>query len=347
VARADILEQRDRSILQAVVSSFIASGEPIGSRFLSKRLSFNLSSATIRNIMSDLEELGYLKQPHVSAGRIPTDKAYRFYVDSLVREAAPGGGPPEVERTPTGHPSDPENLMRGTSRTLSAISRYVGLVLAPRFIDTVLRHIEFVRIGRDRVLAILVSREGFIHNRLLATTRDWPQPDLDRMGALLNERFADRPLREARHDILRDMAEDKNAYDSLLVSAIEFGRRSLEVETGSEEVYLEGAANILTLPEFADADKMRRLFLAFEEKSHIIELLDRCVDADGIKIFIGAENDNPDLADLSLVTAPYRKEGSVLGVIGVLGPTRMDYGQVIPMVDRTARYLSMVLSEGL
>ena len=337
---------RDQSVLRAIISSYISTGEPVGSRYLSKKLDFHLSSATIRNIMADLEELGFLKQPHVSAGRIPTDKAYRFFVDSFVQAAEDDPALSNLDKLYRSLRGEPEHLMREAGRALSDVSHYVGLVLAPRFIDTTFKHLEFVKLKLKTVLAIMVSEEGFIQNRLVETDREYPQRELDAISRRLNGTYADLPLREVRRRILQEMAHDKALYDSLLEQALSLGRRTLKGdESGGDDIYLEGTSNILSLPEFADLEQMKKLFQAFDDKSHLVEILGRCIDAEGVKIFIGAENPYRELHNLSVVTAPYKKEGRVFGVIGVLGPTRMEYNRVIPMVDYTARCLTRILTD--
>jgi heat-inducible transcriptional repressor len=341
-----VLRERDHSILQAIISSYIETGEPVGSRFLSKKYDLRLSPATIRNIMSDLEEMGYLNQPHISAGRVPTDKAYRFYVDCLVK----GPGPKEegMSRLMGVSPSQeiqPGALMRETSRTLSKLSSYIGLVLAPPFLNTHLKHVEFIKLRENQVMVVLVSQEGLIQNKVIRTEKEHSQGELDRIGSVLNEKYSKQPLSEVREKILEEMTEEKNLYDSLLERAMKLAEEALHPERQEGDIFMDGTANVLSLPEFADVEKMKALFKAFEEKSRLIDLLDRCLDAEGVKIFIGAENPYSDMHDLSLITAPYKKDGRVFGVIGVLGPTRMTYGRVIPIVDHTARHLSRLLSD--
>ena len=341
-----MLRERDHSILQAIISSYIETGEPVGSRFLSKKFNISLSPATIRNIMADLEEMGYLNQPHISAGRVPTDKAYRFYVDCLIK----GPGPKEegMSRFMGITPSrefQPGTLMRETSRALSNLSRYIGLVLAPPFINTLLKHVEFIKLRENQILVVLVSQEGIIQNKVIRTEREYTKGELDKIGSMLNEKYSKQPLSEVREKILEEMTEEKNLYDSLLERAMKLAEEALHLERQEGDIYMEGTSNVLSLPEFADVEKMKALFKAFEEKTRLIDLLDRCLDAEGVKIFIGAENPYNDMHDLSLITAPYKKDGRVFGVIGVLGPTRMKYGRVIPIVDHTARYLSRLLSD--
>ncbi len=335
---------RENAILRTIITSYIDSGEPVGSRFLSKKLDFALSPATIRNIMADLEEMGFLQQPHISAGRIPTDKAYRFFVDSVMRTDSPESLPPGMESRYRTLGTEPGNLMRGASKTLSDLSHYIGLVMAPRFIGTVLKHIEFVKFGPGKILGILVSSEGLIQNRLIDIEGDPSQGDLDDIAAILNTRFANLPLREARQRIIDEMTHDKALYDSLLRQAMSIGSRSLDVDDTAGDLYVEGTSNLLALPDFGDIDQMRTLFRAFEEKSKLASILDRCIDAEGVQLFIGAENNYHVLKDCALVAAPYHNESRVVGVIGVLGPTRMPYDRVIPMVQRTADLLSRAVS---
>ncbi len=335
---------RENAILRTIITSYIDSGEPVGSRFLSKKLDFALSPATIRNIMADLEEMGFLQQPHISAGRIPTDKAYRFFVDSVMRTDSPESLPPGMESRYRTLGTEPGNLMRGASKTLSDLSHYIGLVMAPRFIGTVLKHIEFVKFGPGKILGILVSSEGLIQNRLIDIEGDLSQGDLDDIAAILNTRFANLPLREARQRIIDEMTRDKALYDSLLRQAMSIGSRSFDVDDTAGDLYVEGTSNLLALPDFGDIDQMRTLFRAFEEKSKLASILDRCIDAEGVQLFIGAENDYHVLKDCALVAAPYHNESRVVGVIGVLGPTRMPYDRVIPMVQRTADLLSRAVS---
>jgi heat-inducible transcriptional repressor len=338
--------RRERDILLAIIGSHIATGEPVGSRFLSTQLGSALSPATIRNIMADLEEGGYLRQPHVSAGRVPTDKAYRFFVDSLIQTKSGGQVLPSLEWNCGSLRGEPELAARTASRTLSEVTRYVGLVMAPRIINTVLERIEFVPLRPRTILAILVSREGLIHNRLLETSREYSPADLETMASFLNDRYAGQHLREIREAIVREMEEEKNRYEALLQHAISLGRTMVTMEGGEGGLIVEGAANMFSLPEFADIDKMRNLFRTFEEKSHLAELMDRCIEAQGVRIFIGAENPYHELRDLSLVTAPYGTREKVLGVIGVLGPTRMAYDRVIPLVGYSADYLSNLMERG-
>ena len=222
-------------------------------------------------------------------------------------------------------------------------------LFSPRRVDDgsyiLLKHIEFVKLRDRQVLVILVSQEGLIQNKVIITDKDHSHGDLEKMAAALNAKYSNRPLDEVRGAILKDMSAEKDLYDSLLERAIRLGEKALHQEGQEDQIYVDGTSNVFSLPEFADVKKMKALFEAFEEKSHLVDLLDRCSDAQGVKIFIGAENPYHEMHELSLITAPYKKDDRVFGVIGVLGPTRMEYGRVIPMVSHTARHLSRLLTE--
>jgi heat-inducible transcriptional repressor len=341
------LTERERKILYLLVYYHIATGEPVGSRFLSKKLDLDISPATVRNIMADLEEAGFLRQTHPSSGRVPTDLGYRCYVDLLIKP-----GPPKA----TARQQIRERLLRGnltfeevfqsTSRTLSAVSRQLGIVVGPRLLGDRHQQLQFVRIGRRRVLAVIISGSGLIQNKMLELPEDWTQEELSAMSELWNRRFGSCSLREVREELLERMAADKAEFDRLMETALTLGRRALleEDERAGESIYLEGTANMFSWPEFASPEKLRNLMNAIEEKSRLLQLLDRSLQAEGIQIYIGEEMPMPEMKEMSLITAPYRREGKVLGVLGVIGPTRMEYSKVIPIVEYTAASLSEYLS---
>jgi heat-inducible transcriptional repressor len=341
------LKEREKKILYLTVYYYISTGEPVGSRFLSKKLDLDLSPATIRNIMADLEASGLLRQTHPSSGRIPTDMGYRCYVDLLVKSRKPR--PLDIRRIQerfSRKNREIDEIIKETSKTLSVISRHLSVVLAPRFIDTRFEHMEFLRVGPGRILAIFVSDPGLVQNKLLEMESDWGQEELSTMARMWNERFSERPLREVRVELMEMMEEDRAEYGILFKRALELGRRVLtgEVETG--DLYTDGAANIFAWPEFASPAKMRHLIEAIEEKSKLLQLLDRVLESEGTQVFIGGEMPLPELRELSLITAPYRREGQNLGVLGVIGPTRMEYAKIIPIVAYTASSLSEYLNLG-
>ncbi len=339
------LSERDRRILGAVVEEFVHTAEPVGSRHLAKKYRLGVSPATVRNVMADLEELGYLAQPHTSAGRRPTDQGYRYYVDRLMSaERPPPGEQRRLRRClGSGAAADIEEILDSTSRALSSAARQVGLVGAPRFESSVFRHIDFVLLREGRVLVVLVSQSGVVHHRPVAAPEIGSQADLDRMANYLNGLLQDLPLREVKERIVAEMASEVALYDTLLGRALELGSLALGGEGSEGEVYFGDPVALFDQPEFSNAARMKGLFEAFEKKGLLLSLLDRASEATGIQLLIGEENPLADLRECTLVAAPYRRKGRVLGSVGVIGPTRMDYPRVVGLVDYTARLLGEVL----
>jgi len=336
------LTERSKRILEAIIEDYIVSAEPVGSRTVTRSHGLSLSPATVRNVMADLEEMGYLASPHTSAGRVPTDKAYRFYVDSLVEVGTIARNEQEeiVKRCSLAG-KDLGEALKETSRMLSSLSHYTGIVVAPRFTDTVFRHIEFIKLGGSRILAILVSRNGSVQNKIIEAGDELRAADLVRMSNYLNHVLKGLTIAQVKEKIIREMQSDKVRYDALLARALEFSRQTLP-DTESV-VFIEGQSNILEQPEFADLGRMKEIFRAFEEKGQLLSLLDRCMAGQGVNIFIGAETHLSQMVGMSLITATYKTGRNTLGVLGVIGPTRMGYGKVIPIVDYTARLVSTLL----
>ena len=339
------LSERERLVLSLTVLHHIRTGEPVGSRFLARQLDLDLSPATIRNTMADLERKGFLRQTHVSSGRVPTDLGYRFYVDEVVGVSpGPTPGLEEIREHLGRQRLELPELIRETSRTLSAASHQVGLVLGPQLLHARFEHLELRRVATQRVLAIFVTESRLVQTRLLELEEDWPQEELDAMSRLWNERFSSLTLREVRARLVAILAEERAAFDTLLARAIELGELALTGRVAGDELYLDGAANILEVPEFADPGMVRALVRAIEEKSRLCRLLDECLCAERVRVVIGGELPLSGLGGLSLVTAPYRREGRVIGVLGVIGPTRMAYERIIPIVACAADSLSQRLS---
>jgi len=338
----DTLSERSRQILEAIIEDYIRTAEPVGSRTVTRRHDLALSPATVRNVMSDLEELGFLSSPHTSAGRVPTDKAFRFYVDSLLRVGTVDQEQQEeIRRHYRVQGRDVGEILNETSKVLSSISHYIGIVIAPRFAANVFRQIEFVKLCGKRILAILVSESGIVQNRIIESEDDPAAEDLVRMSNYLNSLLKGLTISEVKRRIVGEMESEKVRYDQLLSRALKLSEQTLDDSTA--DVFIEGQVNILEQPEFADVEKMKEIFRAFEEKSQLITLLDRCMDAERVNIFIGAENFLSRMNQLSVVTAPYASGPNTIGVLGVIGPTRMGYDRVIPIVDYTARILSQIL----
>ncbi len=337
------LNERSRRILEAIIEDYIGSAEPVGSRAVTRRHDLNLSPATVRNVMADLEELGYIIAPHTSAGRIPTEKGFRYYVDALlqVRELSLQSQR-WIDHQYRLKGRRPDELLREAGKILSAISRYTGIVMAPRMHSTGFRHIEFLRLSQGKVLVVFVTDTGLVQNKILETGETITQAELEQMTNYLNRILSGLTIQQVKNKIVDEMSEEKATYDRLLRRALRLSRELFE-EGPVQEVYIEGASNIFEQPEFADVERMKRLFRAFEQKSQLIELLDKCQLAQGVQIFIGNESSYREIEGCSLVTAAFSDGSGTLGTLGVIGPMRMPYSQVIPIVDYTARLVSQVM----
>ncbi|WP_243372063.1 heat-inducible transcriptional repressor HrcA [Geotalea sp. SG265] len=336
------LSSRGRQILEAIIEDYIVTAEPVGSRTITRRHPMSLSPATVRNVMADLEEMGFLASPHTSAGRIPTDKAYRFYVNSLLSVRNIGRDEQEeILRRCSVAGKDMAEVLKETSRMLSSTSHYMGIVVAPRFDANIFRQIEFVRLGSRRILAILVSRNGTVQNRIIEADEEIPADDLVKMSNYLNELLEGLTIAQVRKKLLQEMQSDKARYDQLMARALALSTKT--VNEDDAEVFIEGQVNIFDQPEFADVAKMKDIFRTFEKKSTILQLFDRALVAEGVQIYIGAESHLSDMPGMSLITSTYVTGQNTLGVLGVVGPTRMGYAKVIPIVDYTAKLVSRLL----
>ncbi|HJT29911.1 MAG TPA: heat-inducible transcriptional repressor HrcA [Pyrinomonadaceae bacterium] len=350
------LDSRAEVLLAALIKEHLVTGEAVGSRVLSDRFShgFGWSPATIRNVMADLEEAGFVEQPHTSAGRVPTDKGYRYYVDNMLGEARLSRTDLKAidhlfESIDAG--SSPDRLMETASHVLSALSQNVGIVVSPSLADNRLNHIEFMLLPDKRILVVLVSTANIIHNKVIRITDDLAQDDLDRTARYLNSEFSGKSLLAIRTEIVELMKEEKALYDRLLQNAILLCERSLEGEDTSAGVYIDGTSNILTKPEFVDIERMRELFRTFEEKSRLIKILNECVhDAAGypgdVHVIIGREHPASSMRDCALITAPYRVgSNDNIGSLSVVGPMRIEYARIMAMVNYMARLIEHRLGE--
>jgi heat-inducible transcriptional repressor len=336
--------ERNKRVLQAVIDSYIASGAPIGSTVLVKKYDFGVSSATLRNIMAELEEMGYLTHPHTSAGRIPTDLGYRYYIDSLIsidNDADDFGD--QLRQVPPLHGDDLHELMEEASRFLASLSQCAGVVVAPSESETKYKHIEFLRLQGSQVLIIFVTSTGIVQNKLIELDEGIRQQDLNQFSAYLVDELEHWTLTEIRQRLIEKMQEERRVFSQLMDETC---RASQEVQDReNEKVYIGGASRMLENPEFATVDKMRSMFKAFEDKYKLLRLLDRSVAAEGIKVFIGSENPFFEMQGCSMVVSSYKASPNVVGTLGVIGPTRMQYKQVIQVVDYTAKLLSRLLQE--
>lgn len=338
---------RDSQVLEAVVSDYLQSGEPVGSRTIAKRYGLKVSSATIRNIMSDLEELGLLSQPHTSAGRVPTERGLRVYLDTLMRSKTLGKEErSQIRRAFQENKSDIQAILQQTSKVLSRFCKQAGVVLWPKWKATRLKHIEFVRLRAHQVMVILISNTGMVKHSLIEWPEDIKQEELDKCGRYLNELCQDLPLGEVKQRVLDEMLKEKVLFDTLYARALEVTQQFFESSLENSDVYIEGQTNLLKNPEFTDVQRLKGILEALENKSRIIRLLDMSLkDSPGVQIILGPESELQELQEISLISSPYSHGDTLLGVLGVIGPMRMDYPRIIPVVGFTASLLSQLLND--
>jgi len=337
-----MIDQRAQTLLKTLIERYIADGQPVGSRALSKYSKLDLSPATIRNVMSDLEELGFIASPHTSAGRVPTPRGYRFFVDTLMtvkpleREATS-----EVEGKIK--PDQPQRVISVAAQVLSNLSQFAGVVLTPRRASA-FEHIEFMRLSDSRVLLIIVSPEGDVQNRILFTDRPFTSTQLIEAANYLNQNFAGLSFDAIRERLKLELHEIRDDITRLMQAAVEAS--SEVISETSEGVVISGERNLLENADLSsNMDQLRRLFALFEQKTSLMQLLDVSTRAQGIQIYIGGESELLPMDDMTVVTAPYHVDGRIVGTLGVIGPTRMAYERVIPIVDITAKLLSSALSQ--
>lgn len=350
-----ILDARSRELLALLIETHIATGEPVGSRTISKLTSEGLSPATVRNVLAELEDAGYLEQPHTSAGRVPSDRGYRFYVDHLLeRTQLSSGDESAIQRALRGAAPNAEwpgtdQLMGRASQLLSQLSESVGIVVSPSLAHDTIKHIDFVRLSDGRILVITVSRAGLVQDRLVRIDEDLTQDDLNRTANYVNANFSGMSLPAIRLELLRRLSEEKALYDRLLQNAALLCERGLSVsEQEQPEVFVEGASKIIAKPDFADLERIRELLRFFEEKSRLIKILNECVSLTApqpIGIRIGAENSLPSLRGCAIITSPYSYGNQVIGSLGIVGPVRMEYARTIGIVNYIARLLEQALAE--
>jgi len=339
------LDPRAREVLRQIIAIHILTGEPVGSRTVAKSGAGGLSPASIRNVMADLEDLGLLSHPHTSAGRVPTDRGYRLYVDALVPSGRlPAADKALIDHSLAGIGGELGEAMEVIPRLLSRLTRHIGCFVSPPIGDAVLKHIEFVKLHERRILTVFVDRTGVVSHRILEAGQEYSQEDLDRAGRYLTSEFEGQTLRQIRTRLIDMMVEEKATFDRLLKNAITLGSSYLDAESGHRKVIVEGTANILKVPELADAGTMHRLFETFEEKHRLVTLIDRCLDQAGVRVVIGRETDDPALDSLSFVVSQYSLGEQASGSIGVVGPTRMEYERAIALVGYISRLLSGLLT---
>jgi heat-inducible transcriptional repressor len=351
-------DSRGQMILSAIINEHFVTGEPVGSKALAEKFAnaSGLSAATIRNIMGELEELGFVEQPHTSAGRVPTDKGYRYYVDNLLGVLSLSNDDLQLIGGEFGLDNDlleaPDRLMERTSQLLSALSNNVGIVVSPSLAQDRLQHIEFVNLSENRVLVVLVSAPNIVHNRIIRLNVTLSREELEQAANYLNSEFAGKSLSEIRAEIIRLMHEEKALFDKLLQNAVILCSQSIEEDADKlGEVYIDGTSNILSKRDFADLERLRGLLATIGERSKLLQILNECVARDersrpgAVQVIIGSENPTPTLQNCSLISAPYRVgDGATVGTLTVLGPTRIEYARMISIVSYVARVLEKTIS---
>lgn len=337
------LSERAQYLFKCLVERYIEEGQPVGSRTLARGVNLDLSAATIRNVMADLEEMGLIRSPHTSAGRVPTVKGYRLFVDSMmtVRDISSE----EVRRISAdlGAAAEYKALAERASSILSEITRLASIVMLPRMEQQALRHVEFLPLSDNRVLAILVVNNQEVQNRIIQTQRLYSASELEQVANYLNQAFAGRDLEDVRRDLVDDLSDAREEMNRMMEAVVDVAQKALVPSRPDQEYIVAGHTHLMELDELAHIDKLRHLFEAFQQKRDILHLLDQALHASGVQIFIGEESGYRVLDDYSIVTSTYAADGRALGVVGVIGPTRMAYERVVPLVDLTARIIGATL----
>lgn len=340
---ASPLSERAQLLFKLLVDRYIAEGQPVGSRTLARDAKLDLSPATIRNVMADLEDMGLIRAPHTSAGRVPTSQGYRLFVDTMMTIRAPSSD--DVQRIARDLTVDAElpRLMQRTSSMLSEVTRLASIVMVPRTEQQALRQVEFLPLTDNRVLAILIVNEKEVQNRIIHTARRYTRSELEQVAGYLNQAFAGKDLKQVREDLLKEMAHTRAEMDRMMQAVIEMADKALVLDWPDEQYVVSGQTNLMAIDDLSDIEKLRHVFEAFNQQRDILHMLDQAVSGHGVQIFIGEESGYEVLSDYSVVTSTYEADNRVLGVLGVIGPTRMPYERVVPIVDLTARMLSAAL----
>ncbi len=339
------IDERAQLVLRAVVESYISSGGPVGSRFLVKKYGFGYSPATIRNIMADLEDMGYLRQPHTSAGRVPTDEGYRFYVEYLISRGV-GYEDDLAERIYdrlSRFVDDMDGLLQGTTKTLSDISHYISMALAPGPEGITLKRMEMVPYRGDRIAVVILTEEGIIRHHIIKNPYNLSEQDLQRICRFINKEFGGLTFKQIRDVLIREILQDKKEFDTLMDRALRLCREA--VREYDADIFIQGVGDILEMPEFEDIQKLKQLYKTIEDKGNVVRLLDEILGSEGVQVIIGSENPLSEMQTMSVVAASFKDRGRPQGVIGIIGPKRMDYENVISLVDTAARVLTKLIEE--
>jgi heat-inducible transcriptional repressor len=337
----DDLDTRAREVLREIIMQHVATGEAISSRSLAKCGRFQLSPASLRNVMADLEDLGYLQQPHTSAGRVPTDRGYRFFIDNLMRSRTLSQREREMIDDQVSHANEIDEVLHLASRVLSRLSDQVGVIFMPTLLQFTIRSMDFVAVADSKIMCILVGQNGVVVNKIIETRQPFTRDELQKISRYITVEFSGMTLDSIRRRLIRMTEEERARNDSLLQKTISLGIEAVnDVSPLEHELYVEGAASILTKPEFSDAISLRKTFLALQEKEKLVEILNSCLSEEGLQILIGSESNFTQVYNFSIVARRYGTQAAPLGMVGIIGPMRMEYARMAPLVD----YLGLALS---
>jgi heat-inducible transcriptional repressor len=340
------LDPRAREVLREIVMQHIASGEAISSRSLAKSGRFDLSSASLRNVMADLEDLGYLHQPHTSAGRVPTDRGYRFFIDHLMKSRTLTTREREVIDDGVGHVSAIDDVLHLASSLLSKLSDQIGVVFMPTLLQFVIRSMDFVPVAEHKIMCVIVGANGVVVNKIIDTRFCFTRDELEKISRYISSEFGGCSLDVIRRRLVRLAEQERAHHDEMLQKTISLGIGAVnDVAPLDHELYVEGAASILNKPEYSDAASLRKTFLALQEKEQLIEILESCLREDGLQILIGSESDFTQHHNFSIVARRYGSQATPLGMVGIIGPMRMEYARMAPLVDYLGRALSRKIEE--
>jgi heat-inducible transcriptional repressor len=337
----DDLDSRARDVLREIVMQHVATGEPVSSRSLARGGRFQLSPASLRNVMADLEDLGYLHQPHTSAGRVPTDRGYRYFIDHLMKSRLLSQRERETIDGQVRHANEIDEVLHLASRVISTLSDQVGLVFMPTLLQFAIRSMDFILIAEAKIICIIVGTNGVVVNKVIDTRQTFTRDELERISRTITAEFSGMTLDTIRRRLIRMTEEERARHDQLFQKTISLGIEAVgEVAPVEHELYVEGAESILSKPDFADADSMRKTFLALKEKEKLVDLLNSCLSEEGVQILIGSETDFTQVNNFSIVASRYGSQSTPLGMVGIIGPMRMEYARMAPLVD----YLGLALS---
>ena len=345
-AHDDDLDSRAREVLREIILQHIASGEAISSRSLARCGRFSLSPASLRNVMADLEDLGYLQQPHTSAGRVPTDRGYRFFIDHLMGTHLLTAAERHSIDDQVSHASQIDDVLQLTSKLLSTLSDQVGVVFMPTLLQFAIRSIDFVLVGENKIMCVVVGANGVVVNKVIETRLVFSRDELAKIGRYITSEFGGLTLDAIRRRLIRLTEEERALHDEMLQKTIALGIEAVnDVAPVEHDLYVEGASSIILKPEYADAQSMRKTFLALQEKQKLIEILESFLREDGLQILIGSESDFTQVHNFSIVARRYGNQTSPLGMVGIIGPMRMEYARIAPLVDYLGRALSRKIEE--